>query len=88
MIHGHYTEVPVIYVRVTNPKSADRCAVRIRNIETGESSLAEPDESAGYRGTIFPFLVKTKAERIIAELVHLPPIKADFLVETPKIEKR
>jgi hypothetical protein len=83
MFHAHYTDVPVIYLRVTNPRNADRCAIRINDVESGESSLAEA-EPQGYRGTIVPFLVKAKADRVIAELVLLPPVKADFLVETPK----
>jgi hypothetical protein len=85
MFHAHYTDVPVIYVRVTDPRNSDRIAVRVRDSETGAYSLAEP-EPQGNRGKIVPFLVKTKAERIVAELVYLPPIKADFLVETPKRE--
>ena len=86
MLHGHYTDVPVIYMRVTDPQSADRIAIRIRDVEGGEYSLAE-SESQGYRGNILAFLVKTKADRIVAELVHLPPVKADFLVETPRPPK-
>jgi hypothetical protein len=57
--------------------------VGLERVESGESSLAEA-EPQGYRGTIVPFLVKAKADRVIAELVLLPPVKADFLVETPK----
>jgi hypothetical protein len=84
--HAHYSDVPVIYVRVTDPRNADRIAVRIRDVETGAYSLAEP-EPQGNRGNIVPFLVRIEANRIAAELVHLPPLKSDFLVDTPKPSK-
>lgn len=81
--HGHYSDVPVIYVRVTNPKSEQRVAMRLRDAETGEYFLAEP-EGQGRAGSILPFLVRGVPEgrKVRAELVLLQPVEAEFLVRT------
>ena len=81
--HGHYSNVPVIYVRVADPKSTQRIAMRVRDVETGAYHLAAP-EPQGSASRIVPFLVSTPPEvqRIEADLVLLPPLSAEFLVDT------
>lgn len=80
---GHYSDVPVIYVRVADPKSKQRIAMRVRDAATGTNYLAEP-EPEGNAERILPFLVKVPAEvkRVEAELLLLPPVTAEFLVRT------
>ena len=84
---GHYTDVPVIYVRVADPKSKQRIALRVRDADTDKFYLAE-SEPQGSADRILPFLVRVPAEvkQVRAELVLLPPVKAEFLVRTEQGE--
>jgi hypothetical protein len=84
--HGHYSDVPVIYVRVSDPTSSLRIAIRLRDVETSRIHLAKPDPE-GRAGRILPFLVRDlpkEVQRVSAELVLLPPVSADFLVQIRK----
>jgi hypothetical protein len=83
--HGHYSDVPVIYVRVSDPKSSQRIALRVRDVETRKIYLAKP-EPEGSAARIAPFLVKVPKEvqSVSAELVLLRPVSAEFLVETKR----
>jgi hypothetical protein len=80
---GHYTDVPVIYVKVGNPNSRQRIAMRVRDVESGAYYLAE-SEGQGARSGIVPFLVREPnvGKKVEAELVFLLPVRAEFLVET------
>jgi len=92
---SHYTPVPTIYVQVKSPQadprlvhsevdsSAEglgRLAIRLRD-ELGTYWLAK---SEGSVQGIQPFLVQLPPEvtNVVAELVLLKPLKAEFLVDT------
>jgi hypothetical protein len=82
---AHYSDVPVIYARVSDPKNADRVAMRVRDAESGRTYVAEP-EPQGAAGNILVYLVKVPKEvrKVSAELVFLPPVRAEFFVTTKK----
>ena len=86
--HGHYSDVPVIYVRVSDPKSSQRIAMRLRDVETRKVYLAKP-EPEGRAGRILPFLIRNlpkEVQRVTAELVLLQPVSAEFLVATKRAD--
>jgi hypothetical protein len=86
--HGHYSDVPVIYVRVSDPKSSQRIAMRLRDVETRKVYLATP-EPEGRAGRILAFLARDlpkEVQRVSAELVLLLPVSAEFLVETKRAD--
>ena len=78
--HGHYTDVPVIYVRASNPDSKDRLGLRLHD-DQGRVFLAEP-EPQGTPFGIIPFLFRMppEAKPVRAELLFLPAFDAEFLV--------
>ena len=86
--HGHYSDAPVIYVRVANPKSKERIAIRLRDVDSGKYflTMAEPQGAAA---NVLPFIVRTpqNVTNVMAELVRLPALNAEFLVETAGNER-
>jgi hypothetical protein len=80
--HGHYSDVPVIYVRVSNPQSKERIGMRLIAPD-GSVHLAEPEPQGTARG-VLPFLLKVPAEstNVRPELVFLPAFEAEYLVNT------
>jgi hypothetical protein len=79
---GHYTPVPVVYIRAPASGSKDRLGVRLRD-EQGRYWLAKP-EPQGPADGIWPFLVELPPEvsTVSAEVVVLKPIQAEFTVQT------
>jgi hypothetical protein len=85
--HGHYSDVPVIYARVSNPQSKDRIGLTLAG-DDERVFLAEPEPQGSANGVV-PFLLKTPPEikSVRAELVLLPPVEAEFLINTASDEK-
>ncbi len=81
--YGHYTDVPVIYVKFNEPSVEDRIGVRLID-QQNRLFLAEA-EPQGKAGGVLPFLIRTPAdaERVTPELVLLPRVRAEFVVKTP-----
>jgi hypothetical protein len=82
--HGHYTPVPVIYLKAADLPSGTRIGVRLLD-EQGRYWLAKP-EPQGIRDNIRPFLIELSPEikSITAEIVVIKPVQASFQVNTPK----
>jgi hypothetical protein len=86
--YGHYSDVPVIYVKFAEPAGEDRIGIRLID-EQKNLSLAEV-EPQGKAAGVLPFLIRSagEAESVTPELVLLPRVKAEFLVKTPVAQKR
>lgn len=86
--HGHYSDVPVIYVRVADPKSKQRIAMRVRDVESGQYFITPPEDQ-GVQSKIAPFLLRipTNVTSVQAELMLLPPLNAEFLVDTKEFRE-
>jgi hypothetical protein len=84
---GHYTDVPVIYVKVSDPSFKDRLGLRFK----GDANLfygAEREEQGTSSGVVpFMFRVPDEVKSVDPELVMLPPLKAEFTVKTPAAQK-
>jgi len=80
--HGHYTPVPVMYIRAPASRSKERLGVRLRD-EQGRYWLAKPEPQGAADG-IWPFLLELPPEvrTVSAEVVLLKPIQAEFTVQT------
>jgi hypothetical protein len=79
---GHYTPVPVVYIRARDDSSKDRLGLRLRD-EQGRYWLAKPESQGAAQG-IWPFLIELPAEvgTVSAEVVLLRPIQVEFTVQT------
>jgi len=80
--YGHYSDVPIIYVRLSNPNNGQRMAMRLVD-EQKQVFLAEAEPQGAANG-VLPFLIRTPpgGATVRPELVLLPAVKADFLIET------
>ena len=80
--HGHYTPVPVVYIRVPSSRAKDRLGVRLRDGQ-GRYWLAKPEPGGPVDG-IWPFLVDLPPDVgiVSAEVVLLKPIQVEFTVQT------
>ena len=85
---GHYTPVPVIYLRSPRLAASERLAIRLRD-EQGRYWLTKP-EPEGAREGIMPFMVDLPPEvkAIAAEIVLLKPVQAEFTVQIGEGGKR
>jgi|ERR1043166_1703728 hypothetical protein len=82
---GHYTPSPVIYLRAPPLAADNRLAVRLRD-ENGRYWPTKPEPQGAVRN-IHPFLVETLAPEvklIVAEVVVLKPVHAEFDVDTTR----
>jgi hypothetical protein len=92
---SHYTPVPTIYIQVKSPQADPRLVhseVDLSAEELGRLAIRLRDEhglywlakSEGSVQGIQPFLVQLPPEvtNVVAELILLKPIKAEFLVDT------
>jgi hypothetical protein len=79
---GHYTPWPVIYLRAPVLGANERLAVRLRD-EQGRYWLTKP-EPQGVREGIRPYLLQLPPDvkSVMAEIVELRPVQAEFTVET------
>jgi hypothetical protein len=75
---GHYTPVPVIYLRAPGLGATERLAARLHDSE-GHYWLARPESQGNAQG-ISPFLLGLPEEvkTVVAEFVVLKPVEAQF----------
>jgi hypothetical protein len=80
---GHYTPVPVVYVRMPEPGSKDRLGLRLQD-EQGRYWFAKPEPEGPAQG-VWPFFVELPPHvgTVSAEVVRLTPIQVEFTVQTP-----
>jgi hypothetical protein len=79
---GHYSDAAVIYVRVPETKSDRRLGMRL--IDNRQRVFSATPEPQGASDGILPFIARTPPEvmMVTPELVLLPEIKAEFLIDT------
>jgi hypothetical protein len=79
---GHYTPVPVVYIRVPASPSKDRLGLRLRD-EQGRYWLAKAETQGPAQG-IWPFLIEIPRDvgPVSAEVVRLTPMQVEFTVQT------
>lgn len=81
--YGHYTDVPVIYVKIAEPAGEDLIGIRLID-EQNRLHLAEA-EPQGKAGGVLPFLIRIpdNVESATPQLVLLSRVQAEFTVQTP-----
>jgi hypothetical protein len=86
--NGHYTPVPVVYVRAPVSRSKDRLGLRLRD-EQGRYWLAKAEPEGAVDG-IWPFMLELPPEvkTVSGEVVLLKPIEAEFTVQTTAANPR
>jgi hypothetical protein len=82
--YGHYTPVPVLYLKAPSLPPDTRIGVRLVD-EQGRYWLAKP-EPQGVRDGIRPFLIELpdQTQSVTPEVVILKPVQATFQVQTPQ----
>jgi beta-lactamase regulating signal transducer with metallopeptidase domain len=85
---GHYTPSPVIYLRAPVLDANERLAVRLRD-DQGRYWLTKP-EPQGTKQGISPYLLQIPPDvkSVVAEIVVLRPVQAEFTVETEGARNR
>jgi hypothetical protein len=80
---GHYADRPVVYLQCADPELAKRLGVRVRD----EQGRLWPTtrETQGNPDGIIPFMLDVPPEvtNVVAEIVRLNPVGAEFTVRTP-----
>ena len=81
MYHGHYSDVPVIFIH-TPKETKEPIAMRIKDQE-GRYWNAEPEQQGASEG-IMPLILRLpkEVESITPEVVMPVVLKGDFLVTT------
>jgi hypothetical protein len=79
---GHYTPSPTLYIRARELRKPERLGVRLRD-DQGRYWPAKPEPEGAANG-IMPFLIELPpaVTNVVAEVVVLKPVEAEFLVNT------
>jgi hypothetical protein len=79
---GHYTPVPVVYIRTSPLSAKERLGFRFCD-EQGRYWMAKPEPQGAADG-VWPFLVDLPPEvkEVSGEVVLLKPVHAEFTVQT------
>lgn len=82
--YSHYSDAPVIYVHVPNRSSDDLIGIRL--VDPQGRVYAAEREPEGSSAGILPFIIRVPPEvkQVRPELMYLPSVSAEFLVQLPK----